>query len=35
MKQEYAEKVVKEEENDADDLDLDLPSIDDLINGRV
>jgi hypothetical protein len=36
LKQEDAEKMVKEEEDDeADDLDLDLPSIDDLINGRA
>ena len=37
LKQEDAEKMVKKEEkdDDADDLDLDLPSIDDLINGRA
>jgi hypothetical protein len=37
VKQEVADKMVKKEEEDdnADDLDLDLPSIDDLINGRA
>jgi hypothetical protein len=34
MKQEGADVVVKNEYDDADDRDLDLPSIDDIINGR-
>ena len=34
VKQEGAGMVVKKEDNNADDRDLDLPSIDDIINGR-
>ena len=28
-------RAVKKEDNNADDLDLDLPSIDDIINGKA
>ena len=34
VKEEDAGEVVKEEDNNADDVDLDLPNIDDIINGR-
>jgi hypothetical protein len=34
VKQEGADVMVKKEDESADDLDLDLPSIDDIINGR-
>jgi hypothetical protein len=34
VKQEGADMVVKKEDNNADDHDLDLPSIDGIINGR-
>jgi hypothetical protein len=34
VKQEGADVVIKKEDDDADDRDLDLPSIDDIINGR-
>jgi hypothetical protein len=34
IKQDDADVVVKKEDDNADDRDLDLPSIDDIINGR-
>ena len=34
VKQEGVDVVVKKEDDNTDDLDLDLPSIDDIINGR-
>lgn len=34
VKQEGADVVVEKEDDNADDLDLDLPSIDDIINSR-
>jgi hypothetical protein len=35
VKQEVADKMAKEEDANADDLDLDLPSIDKFINGAM
>jgi hypothetical protein len=34
VKQESADMIVKKEDDNADDRNLDLPNIDDIINGR-